>query len=273
MKLKHLLLTFVSAAFLLNACKKDKAIVQGNITFKPISFEQQIVGLDTTVTLSFVVESTNNLDSITAKTFLGADTTDLGTVIKYSENTKKDTVTFNVNSGNKIGNRLVRFFVVDAFKNKANISFSLTVVGAIQDSTDTVYVGTLYNTLSGEASSWDLVNNVALSPFASSNNADMSIEASLTGFDGSWEAGLGNGTMFVLGDSLDFVNENFNNSADVYENGTPSSSVSNPEVGQVYVARLRNSNAYAVIRIDEVDPANSDCNCPATGRLTFSYKK
>ncbi len=136
---------------------------------------------------------------------------------------------------------------------------------------------------------FDLINVTGLSSSASNDNKDLinTDDAGENSFTGSFEAT--NGTMFrIAGTAFDYDSATEEDIEDAYtaptiiitNPGSPSASVSNPEAGDVYLVKLRNTSParYAAMRIAEVVVGEDD-NCPANdgvannkGEMTFEYK-
>jgi hypothetical protein len=90
-------------------------------------------------------------------------------------------------------------------------------------------------------------------------------------FTGSWDAK--NTTRFVKANNFDYANGTVEDAIAAFNAGTGSAAVNGPVAGDIYIARLRGSNDYAVIKVVNIDPNNNDCNCGNRGKLIFDYKK
>lgn len=120
--------------------------------------------------------------------------------------------------------------------------------------------------------SYDLVNETTVAASGANSLKDMSnTDAAGDPFTGSWEAK--NTTMFVKANSFDYANATVQMAANAYANGTASASVADPVAGDIYIAKLRGTNDYAVVKVTDVDPTDNSCNCGNTGKITFDYKK
>lgn len=124
-------------------------------------------------------------------------------------------------------------------------------------------------------SAWSLVTNQRKA-FDEDSDSDMQNPSIATGtvaqqwikgWDGESE------TMFVkLANTYDYANATVEKITAAYVLGTPTKTVRDLVVGQIYVAKLRNKAAYAIIKITKVD------NAVASGssrieEIQFSYKK
>lgn len=120
--------------------------------------------------------------------------------------------------------------------------------------------------------SFDLVAGTELSADASNDdsrdikNTDLAGEA----FTGSWTSV--NGTEFKAAPfGFNYDNANNNSAALAYNPViSGSASVSNPSVGNVYIAKLRGGSSYAVIKIVSVEPDFGGGN---KGKITFTFKR
>jgi hypothetical protein len=90
-------------------------------------------------------------------------------------------------------------------------------------------------------------------------------------FTGSWDAK--NSTRFVKANGFDYAGATVQAAEAAYNAGTAAAAVNGPVVGDIYIARLRGANDFAVIKITSVDPNNNDCNCGNRGKITFDFKK
>jgi len=90
-------------------------------------------------------------------------------------------------------------------------------------------------------------------------------------FTGSFEAK--NATRYVLAAGFDYDNATVEAAAAAFNAGSGNAAVNAPTAGQIYIAKLRGGNDYAVIKVTNVDPDNNDCNCGNRGKLVFDYKK
>ena len=90
-------------------------------------------------------------------------------------------------------------------------------------------------------------------------------------FTGSSTAG--NGTMFVKTAATYDATGTVEAALAAYTGGTASGTITDPSAGDVYVAKLRGGDDYAVIEVLTVDPDDNTCGCGNTGIMTFKFKK
>jgi hypothetical protein len=101
-------------------------------------------------------------------------------------------------------------------------------------------------------------------------NTDPATDASVpSGFTGSWESG--NNTEFVKDNNYDYDNATVEGATAAYAAGTASGTVTNPAVGDIYIAKK--GNIYYVIKITSLNPEEDDNAKNNNGQIKFSYKK
>jgi len=105
------------------------------------------------------------------------------------------------------------------------------------------------------------------STVSSSSNDDIKFIVNIDSisFTGSWESK--NGTIFVKDNNFDYTNATIESATDAYTTGTPTETVTNPVVDDIYIAENHSKHEvkYYVIKIDNINLIN--------GELNFSYKK
>ncbi len=132
--------------------------------------------------------------------------------------------------------------------------------------------GAFFHIAGTSQGSYDLIADATVAAAASDDDKDMSnTDAAGDPFTGSWEAK--NATMFVKASGFDYATATVEGAAAAYANGTANSSVANPATGDIYIAMLRGTSTYVVIKITDVDPTDNTCNCGNLGKITFDYKK
>jgi len=161
--------------------------------------------------------------------------------------------------------------VTDKDALTATQSVVITVVDALSTEVTDGEIGHLYGPLNG---AWDLVNDVEMWMADPDANKDMVNTSSASGsaFEAGWEAGTGNSTTFVKDNSFDYDNAYAQDAEDAFNAGTPSNEVSDASENDIYIARLRGGDNYAVIKITDIDPY-SKSTMAGDGKLTFTYKK
>lgn len=120
--------------------------------------------------------------------------------------------------------------------------------------------------------SYNLITEEAVAVSVADVNKDMSnTDAAGVVFTGSWEAK--NSTNFVKDNSFDYDNATEEAARTAYNGGTQGKSVTNPQVGDIYIAKLRGTDEYAVIKITVVDPTDTTGGSGNPGKIEFDFKK
>ncbi len=130
--------------------------------------------------------------------------------------------------------------------------------------------GRIGNALESAAGAYDLVENKELpssAPAAERDMQNLTVSTSPNQWLADWRAE--NGTRFVRANTFDYPNATVEAAREAYEDGTPVQTVANPAVNDVYIARLRGGNTFAVIRIIGVNPTVDDNR----DEVVFSYRK
>jgi hypothetical protein len=131
--------------------------------------------------------------------------------------------------------------------------------------------GRLGNALnSAGTSAFDLQENEELLESVPSANRDMQ-NATTADTPNQWTADwrAANATRFVRANTFDYPNASAEAARAVFEDGSPEQVVSNPAVNDIYIARLRGGDTFAVIRIIGVNPTVNDNQ----DEVLFSYRK
>lgn len=188
---------------------------------------------------------------------------DLSDNIKSSSNTSyQDGAKFPASAG------VYTFTVTDKDGESASVDIEVMVGTPLS----TEVTGAFFHIEGTSQGSYDLVNNTTVAASGANSLKDMSnTDAAGDPFTGSWTAK--NSTMFVKVSSFDYANATAQMAANAYNNGTASASVADPIVGDFYIAKLRGTSDYAVIKVTNVDPNDNTCNCGNKGKITFDYKK
>lgn len=156
--------------------------------------------------------------------------------------------------------------------DKDGESSSVEITVSVGTSMNNEVTGAFFHIAGTSFGSYDLVAGTTVAASGANSLKDMAnTDAAGDPFTGSWEAL--NATMFVKANSFDYANATVEAAAAAYANGTASAAVSNPVANDIYIAKLRGTNDYAVIKITAVDPADNTCNCGNTGKISFDYKK
>ncbi len=191
-------------------------------------------------------------------------------IANADDETYLDTLIFP-NAGINTGVTSYTFTVTDRDGNTSSTSYTVTVAPNATPMTNEV-TGAFFHIQGSLEGAYDLVTETVVAAAGSDADKDMknTDDAGVT-FTGSWEAG--NSTLFVKDNSFDYTNATVEAAMASFNSGTSTATVSNPANGDIYIARLRGANNYAVINVVNVDPNDNTCNCGNTGKITFDFKK
>ncbi len=181
----------------------------------------------------------------------------------------KDGITLNL--GTSMGDKVYSFTVTD--KKDLNDKATITVKVTAPTTPLTNKVKSNFFHIEGSLEgAYDLVNETEVSISEPDANKDMkNTDMAGAGFTGSWEAA--NSTSFVkVSTSFDYENASVETAAIAYAAGAASPTVTNPDDNDIYIAKLRGSSDFAVIKIIRVDPTDNTCNCSNTGKVEFEFK-
>lgn len=127
----------------------------------------------------------------------------------------------------------------------------------------------------GCTGAYDLVNDQDMSVSDDDAKKDMkNTDNAGAKFTGSWTAGSGNSSTYIQDNSYDYSNATVESAKSAYNSMSPSPMVNNPQVGDIYIAKVRGQSWY-VIKITSLDPGDNSCNASTnnTGKITFNYKR
>lgn len=185
------------------------------------------------------------------------------------DETYRDTLTI---SGNLITNGEISMeFVVT---NKDGKTTTQTILVTVDNPTplNNEIMGAFFHIGGSSEGAYNLIAEETVPLSGADANKDMNnTDAAGTTFTGSWEAL--NSTNYVMDNAYDYDNATEESARDAYNNGTAMKEVTNPQVGDIFIAKLRGNDEYAVINITKVDPTDNTCNCANTGIIEFDFKK
>jgi len=192
-------------------------------------------------------------------------------IANADDETYIDTLIFP-SAGINVGVTSYTFTVTDKDGNVDNVTFTVNTVASATPMTNTVN-GAFFHIAGSLEGAYDLINEDVVSASAPGTNKDMAnTDQAGAAFTGSWEAQ--NATLFVKDNSFDYANATVEAATSAFAlSSSPSNTVNNPMDGDIYIAKLRGGNNYAVIEIVTVDPSDNTCNCGNTGKITFNFKK
>jgi len=133
----------------------------------------------------------------------------------------------------------------------------------------------IWNIIGPNPGAWDLINNQFKLLSEPPDDKDMVNTTTAASpppeiFEKEWESL--NNTAFVKANGFDYDNATVEAADETYEAGTPVQLVSDVEVGDIYIAKLRDLNIHAVIKITNIIITVNDKN-DNLDKIEFSYKK
>jgi hypothetical protein len=164
------------------------------------------------------------------------------------------------------------FTVEDKEKQKVSATFTVTKKEGTYLSKE-VTNGELYHIAGNLAGAWDLEHDTKVGLTAAPGTMFMmNTDADGATFTGSWKSNPANACRFVKAPAnFDYAHATEEAAKGVYNAGTPSPAVNNPQANEMYVA-MQNNNYY-VIMIINVDPSFSSGTGTNHGQLKFRYRK
>lgn len=132
--------------------------------------------------------------------------------------------------------------------------------------------GTFYHIAGSKEGSYDLVADALVAIGGANASKDLqNTDAAGSPFTGTFNAA--NSSAFVKADGFDYTNATSASAAAAFAAGSVLTTVTNPAVGDVYIAKLRGGSDYAVVKITAKDVNDNTCACNNKGKITFTYKK
>lgn len=272
--IKKLSLLFLSALFLgglvffVTSCGDDEEAVPPTITLSSSGLTGNAT-LDPGATFKIVAIATKGDKNLSSYT-VTIDNVDLsGYPVTISGDSYTDTLSTTAPSTG--GSYVYTCKVTD--KNDKTKSVSITITVEVFGSAKT---GQFYHIAGPSKGAYDLVSDIGRSLTEDDALKDMmNTDAGGSSFTGSWQAGTGNNTLFIKDNTYDYTNAGPKSASEAYASGgTGSSNITNPALDDVYIAKLRSAEDYAVIKITlndpTYDPTGSTIN---KGKIEFTYKK
>ncbi len=140
------------------------------------------------------------------------------------------------------------------------------------------YSGKLYHVKATTGSgAWDLVTNAG--KFSADSDADKDMTQSSVATSGStwvagWQINKSNITKFVKVKNFDYAKATVRNAKAAFDAGIALSFVSPVALNDIYIAKLREQEEYAVIKITKITPTDATGTTDQSkGSLEFTYKK
>ncbi len=265
------LLLAVTSASIFTGCSKDDP---ANPEFKPaISIaspaNNSSIATGDSLKLEFTVSSNNSLKRLIVKRKVagGSDSTFFDKELPNGTNSFSYDTSFRAGP---IGTEVYTITVTD----KKDFTETKTVTVDVTDGLTSEKSGFFYHISGSLKGAYDLVADVSRGVSEANAEKDMvNTDPNGSPFTGSWTPGIGNSTEFVKAVGYDYANATSRGVKLAYLTGARQTAVVAPVTGDVYIAKLRNGDKYAVILIDAVSTNNNECSCSNTGKLTFKYKK
>lgn len=269
-KFKVFGLILLAGAIAFTSCKKDEP--EGptlSVTANKTSAWQ-----GDTITFTYTVASNAELEklsySTTASNLVPADE------VALSGNSKNGTIDVVLpTSGVTEGTLTFTFTALD--KDGEEYAATTTIAITLAPGTTstpfntTITGGTFYHIQGSLQGAWDLDGDALVSASGVASTKSMkNTDAAGATFTGSWTSDAANGTLFVE-TSTTYSSIDQETAASIYSGGTPSATVNNPAVNDVYVAKK--GSTYYVIQITALDPNDNTCGCANKGKISFTYKK
>ncbi len=176
--------------------------------------------------------------------------------------------TLVLNAGMNAGVTTYTFSLEDEDGNVVERVINVTVANSLS----VEKTGSFYHIAGSLQGSWDLVNDALVAVGGANTSKDMQ-NTDLAGapFTGSFNAA--NSTVFVKSNGYDYANANTATAWTAFTAGSVQTTISNPIVGDIYIAKIRGGNEYMVVKITAKDILDNTCGCLNKGKLTFTYKK
>jgi len=267
MKTLTALMAFTIFATVFTGCKEDDPKVEPATVIavtSPTDGASQISG--TTITLAFTANSDNGLKRVVVKfkSATGSEITKFDTLLTTQPTGFSFSRNYTVGS---IGSETYTISVTD---KKDNIETKSVNVKSITGF-DAELFGKFYHILGTNPGAFDLVRNEARIITDTDMDKDLVNNDGAGVFTGGWIAK--NSTMFVKAVGFNYNTGTSNDARNVYAAGSPKSNIALPVNGEIFIAKLRGTDTYAIIKIISNDLMNDECGCSNKGKLTFNFKK
>jgi len=268
-KMKFLSIVMVVAAFasVFSSCEKDDDTNDPETVIavtSPTDGGSQVSG--TTIPLTFTANSDNGLKRVVVKfkSAIGVEVTKLDTLLAAQPTAFSFSRNYTVGS---VGTETYTISVTDKKDNIVTRSVNVKSITGF----DVELFGKFYHILGTKIGAYDLIKNEERIITDSDNDKDM-VNNDVAGvFTGGWVAK--NSTLFVKANGFNYNTGTINDAKNVYSAGLPKNNMALPVNGDIYVAKLRGTETYAIIKIIANDLLNDECGCTNKGKLTFNFRK
>lgn len=267
LKLLSIVKSLIVLGIIFTGCRKDDTVNpdKPSITVSSPAEGSSIISGENIV-LSFNASATQGLKRIIIKyTPAGGNAT---TVFDTTLNSLPLSMNFSKTyKSGAVGNESYTITVND---NKDVAETKTVNVKSITGFTDEK-LGTIYHIKGSLAGAYDLIGDRSRAEIDADVDKDMKNYDDVGLFTGSFLAS--NQTKFVKVLGFNYSSGTKKDAITAYEAGSPSSSVAAPIANEIYIAKLRGTAQYVIIKIISKDILNNDCNCLNTGKLYFAYKR
>ncbi len=200
----------------------------------------------TDVSITVAVNAPADIDQIDGTVTVGGSTQTLTDFpIKRGFDTK---TTHNVVVGYTSTNSTAVFTFTVKDKEGATSTTTYTVNPALTEKADQ----TIYNVLAptGFYGAYNLETLTGVSSTATDKDMQDMTPSGTGVYSKGWDGA--NGTVFVKANSFDYASANWATAKAAFAAGTSTSSVTNAALNDIYIAKLRNQDNYAVIKVTAV---------------------
>jgi hypothetical protein len=253
----------------LGSCTKEDDPSGPQITFSNSLTETTLAAGVTSWEINATITSVAGLSNVKIFNVTNAGETQLTSISSFSDKTNYH-LTFTVSD--IAAQTTIKVSATD--KNDVTNSMNFVIkVTALATKTGKIYH---IQAATGKGA-WDLVADVAKASTDAAADKDMinaSENVSGSTFVAGWNVGSGNSTMFVKANTYDFTNASLATAKTTYAAGTPSNQIRSVANNDIYIAKLRGQDTYAIIKITNVNPDDATATSGSNkGVIEFSYKK
>lgn len=175
-----------------------------------------------------------------------------------------------ITASSNIGFTQYTFKVTDKNGMTASRTISVEVIADETPFTNTQN-GEFYHVGGSLQGAYSLIDDTNIPASGSDSKKDLvNTDAAGDAFTGSWSTA--SGAEFVKASGFDYANATQESTSQAFNQGTKTTTVTNPQVNDIYLIKLSNGNIIP-LKVTALDPADNSCNCGNTGKISFEYKK
>jgi hypothetical protein len=261
-------MALVSMITLFSSCtKEDDPIVEPKTVINVTSVldgASRVSG--TSIKLEFTANSDNGLKRVVVK-YKSANAAE---VVKFDTMLTSQPTSFSFSRNYTVGPIGTETYTISVTDKKDNIETKSINIKSITGFDDELF-GKIYHILGTNPGAFDLIMNEQRVLTDADADKDMASNDAAGVFTGGWEAK--NGTMYVRAAGFNYSSGTINDAKVAYAAGTPKSNVVAPVTNDIYIAKLRGTDTYTVIKIIANELLNDECGCTNKGKLSFNFKK